>query len=123
MNKRSLNYRLILVVIVVGLAFWSMYPPQTKINRGLDLKGGIHLVLGAKLDLDPMMNMTQDVLETNTPEEIQKISGKMGIDSKNKNKGTHPSPESQKIKENLYKKFFRCRKPEGTKRLTELWKL
>ena len=87
MNKRSLNYRLILVVIVVGLAFWSMYPPQEKINKGLDLQCGIHLVLGAKLDLDPMMNMTQDVLETNTPEEIQKISGKMGIDSKNKNKG------------------------------------
>lgn len=87
MNTRSLNYRLILVVIVVGLAFWSMYPPQEKINKGLDLQGGIHLVLGAKLDLDPMMNMTQDVLETNTPEEIQKISEKMGIDSKNKNKG------------------------------------
>ncbi len=86
MNTRSLTYRLILVIIVVGLAFWSMYPPKEKINLGLDLKGGIHMVLGAKLDAVPMMSMTEEGLQAKTLEELQTLSGQMETDYRKKNK-------------------------------------
>jgi len=42
---RNIKWKVILVVIVVGLAFYSQYPLKDKINPGLDLKGGMHLVL------------------------------------------------------------------------------
>ncbi|MEE8349532.1 MAG: protein translocase subunit SecD [Acidobacteriota bacterium] len=43
--KRNLNYRLILIVLVLVISIYLSYPPSEKINLGLDLKGGIHLVL------------------------------------------------------------------------------
>jgi preprotein translocase subunit SecD len=44
-NDRSLLYRGILILVVVALAAWSAYPLNEKINLGLDLRGGMHLVL------------------------------------------------------------------------------
>ncbi len=38
------------IVIVVGLSLWSLYPPSEKIHYGLDLSGGIHLVLQVQTD-------------------------------------------------------------------------
>lgn len=93
MNTRSLFYRLILVVIVSGLALWSLYPSleqikimKPAINRGLDLQGGIHMVLGAKLSEIPLMSMTEDSLKAKTDEELQGISEKMGVEYREKNK-------------------------------------
>ena len=34
-----------LVGVVILLSFWYLYPPKKQINLGLDLQGGIHLVL------------------------------------------------------------------------------
>ena len=51
--ERSIIWRIILILIVVGVAGWSFYPPSQKIRRGLDLKGGIHLVLRVKLEEIP----------------------------------------------------------------------
>ncbi len=39
-----------LIVVVVGLSVWSLYPPGEKIHYGLDLSGGIHLVLQVRTD-------------------------------------------------------------------------
>jgi len=93
MNRRSLTYRLVLVIIVVGLACWSLYPTREHleskkpaINRGLDLQGGIHMVLGANLDKVPTMNMTEEGLQAKTLEELQTLSGQMETDYRNKNK-------------------------------------
>jgi preprotein translocase subunit SecD len=47
---RSLWVRIALVVGVVVLSAWSLYPPRKTINLGLDLQGGIHLVLGVDAD-------------------------------------------------------------------------
>jgi preprotein translocase subunit SecD len=44
--RRYLWLRIGLVVTVVLLSLWYLYPPQKRINLGLDLRGGIHLVLG-----------------------------------------------------------------------------
>jgi len=47
---RKLIWRIVLIVAVVGIAAWSLYPPSERINLGLDLRGGIHLVLKVETD-------------------------------------------------------------------------
>ena len=42
--------RVALIVAVVGISVWSLYPPSEEINLGLDLRGGIHLVLQVETD-------------------------------------------------------------------------
>lgn len=42
---KNLHWRVIIIAIVVGLAIWRLYPPKETINLGLDLKGGMHIVL------------------------------------------------------------------------------
>jgi preprotein translocase subunit SecD len=42
--------RIGLVAVVVLLCLWYLYPPRESINLGLDLQGGIHLVLGVEAD-------------------------------------------------------------------------
>jgi preprotein translocase subunit SecD len=44
--RRNLGLRIGLVGAVVLLSLWYLYPPKKRINLGLDLQGGIHLVLG-----------------------------------------------------------------------------
>ncbi len=62
---KKMRWKLILVVAAIGLALWKVYPPfdiynetggierEGKINLGLDLQGGMHLVLEVKLDKLP----------------------------------------------------------------------
>jgi preprotein translocase subunit SecD len=47
---RRLGVRIAIVVIVVAVSAWYLYPPSKTINLGLDLQGGIHLVLGVDVD-------------------------------------------------------------------------
>src|SRR5438128_3278169 len=47
---RNLWSRVSLVAVVVLGSVWHLYPPQRTINLGLDLQGGIHLVLGVEVD-------------------------------------------------------------------------
>ena len=47
---KNLKWKALLVVCVVAWAIWMGYPPQEKVKLGLDLKGGMHLIL--KVDLD-----------------------------------------------------------------------
>ncbi len=44
MDKKLL-WRILLIVAVLVLSLVALYPPQKKIHLGLDLRGGIHLVL------------------------------------------------------------------------------
>jgi preprotein translocase subunit SecD len=48
--RRSLWIRLGLVALVVAGSVWYLYPIRKTINLGLDLQGGIHLVLGVQVD-------------------------------------------------------------------------
>ncbi len=43
---KQLWLRIGLVVLVLAVSIWYLYPPRRSINLGLDLQGGIHLVLG-----------------------------------------------------------------------------
>ena len=47
---RHLGVRIAIVVIVVAVSAWYLYPPAKTMNLGLDLQGGIHLVLGVDVD-------------------------------------------------------------------------
>src|SRR5260370_38076818 len=48
--RRNLGLRIGLVVVVIAVSVLYLYPPRTSINLGLDLQGGIHLVLGVDVD-------------------------------------------------------------------------
>ncbi|MFH1407122.1 MAG: protein translocase subunit SecD [Candidatus Omnitrophota bacterium] len=41
----NLKWKALLIVAVIGLAIWAAFPLGEKINLGLDLQGGMHLVL------------------------------------------------------------------------------
>jgi preprotein translocase subunit SecD len=47
---RNLRTRAALVLIVLVASIWYLYPPKKTISLGLDLQGGIHLVLGVETD-------------------------------------------------------------------------
>ena len=47
---RSLISRLVVIVVVVALAALWAYPPEEKISLGLDLQGGMHMVLQVETD-------------------------------------------------------------------------
>ena len=38
------------MAVVLAVSLWYLYPPRKSINLGLDLQGGIHLVLGVDVD-------------------------------------------------------------------------
>jgi preprotein translocase subunit SecD len=47
---RNLRARALVVLVVLAGSLWYLYPPKKAINLGLDLQGGIHLVLGVETD-------------------------------------------------------------------------
>src|SRR5881296_2520577 len=47
---KHLRVRIGLVLVVVAVSAWYLYPPRSAINLGLDLQGGIHLMLGVEAD-------------------------------------------------------------------------
>jgi len=47
---RHLRFRIGLVLAVIAVSVWYLYPLKSSINLGLDLQGGIHLMLGVEAD-------------------------------------------------------------------------
>jgi SecD/SecF fusion protein len=47
------KYKVLLILALVGISIYSVWPPQKKISLGLDLKGGMFLVLKAELQALP----------------------------------------------------------------------
>jgi preprotein translocase subunit SecD len=62
--KSSLRWKVLLILGVTALSIFLLYPPQKKIKLGLDLKGGIHLVLQV---------MTEDAINAETDQEIARF--------------------------------------------------
>jgi preprotein translocase subunit SecD len=58
----NLRWKLILIVGVIALSIFSFYPPSQKVNLGLDLKGGVHLVLRVQTD-DALRLETETTVE------------------------------------------------------------
>ena len=47
---KNLQWRMGLIALVIGVSVYLFYPPGQKVRLGLDLKGGVHLVLRVKTD-------------------------------------------------------------------------
>lgn len=61
MNK-DLKWKWLLIAGLIGISIWKLYPPKKTINLGLDLKGGMHIVLQVDL-LKYFENKAADVDE------------------------------------------------------------
>jgi len=55
---------MLLVIVLIALSVWAIYPPGEKINLGLDLKGGMHLVLEADTRRLPPGESVKDAVDT-----------------------------------------------------------
>jgi preprotein translocase subunit SecD len=66
--RKGLRWKVILVVGVTALAIYMAYPPSKKINLGLDLQGGIHLVLQV---------VTEDAITIETDQEITRLQDQL----------------------------------------------
>jgi preprotein translocase subunit SecD len=48
--NKNLRWKVILILAVVAVSVWSFYPPGQKVNLGLDLKGGVHMIMRVQTD-------------------------------------------------------------------------
>jgi preprotein translocase subunit SecD len=47
---KNLRWKVLVILGVVALSVFAFYPPDQKVRLGLDLKGGVHLVMQVKTD-------------------------------------------------------------------------
>lgn len=50
MSQSSLLWKIVLILVVVGLAALFSYPPKERVNLGLDLRGGAHILMQIEPD-------------------------------------------------------------------------
>ncbi len=62
--KKALRWKIVLTLAVLIVSLIVAWPIQDKIKLGLDLKGGIHLV---------MQIITQDAVKMETDQEILRL--------------------------------------------------
>ena len=67
------RWRILLIVAIVGACLWAIIPPDKKIRLGLDLKGGVHLVL--RVNTDDALRLDTDT----TSERLREDAEKAGI--------------------------------------------
>src|SRR5581483_10985751 len=48
--QKNIRWKILTILAVTALAVWAIVPPSKKIHLGLDLQGGIHMVLQVKTD-------------------------------------------------------------------------
>jgi preprotein translocase subunit SecD len=66
---KNLRWRAIAILAVVAVSVWGFYPPQKKVRLGLDLQGGVHLVLrvqtddALRLDTETTMEQLREAVE------------------------------------------------------------
>jgi len=61
--KKNLRFKAILILAVIVGCVWAFYPPEEKIKLGLDLKGGIHLIM--KVNTEDALNAVTGELADN----------------------------------------------------------
>ena len=69
----ALRWKILAILFVTGLAVWAFYPPGKKVRLGLDLKGGLQLVL--RVNTDDALRVETD----GTVERIRDELAKRGI--------------------------------------------
>ncbi len=118
--KRNLLWRGLLILAVTAAAVMLAYPPEKKINLGLDLQGGMHLVLqvhtedALRAETDSDMARLLDIAKD---ESVTGIAGRRTGDTRFVISGG--SPEAQEKVSDLHGRFFSNRW-ELTRRSGEL---
>ncbi len=69
----SLRWKVLAIVAVVALGVWAVYPPAQKVRLGLDLKGGVHLVL--RVQTDDALRLETETSMTRLRDELVKAGG------------------------------------------------
>lgn len=70
---KNLRWKFLIIGAVIVIAAWAVIPPKDKIKLGLDLKGGVHLVLQVKTDdalkveTDTAASQLQEALKSASP--------------------------------------------------------
>jgi SecD/SecF fusion protein len=57
------RWKVLGLVVLTALALWQLYPPQEKIKLGLDLRGGMHLLLTVDLATIPEAAARKDAVD------------------------------------------------------------
>ncbi len=75
---KNLRTRIILILSVAGISAWLFLPLSEEIKLGLDLRGGIHMVVQVRADnaLDAELDSVRDNVET-LVQEIENSTGKV----------------------------------------------
>ncbi|HEY3382738.1 MAG TPA: protein translocase subunit SecD [Vicinamibacterales bacterium] len=66
----NLRWRILLIVVIIGACLWAIIPPDKKIRLGLDLKGGVHLVL--RVQTDEALRLETETSAERVREDIEK---------------------------------------------------
>jgi preprotein translocase subunit SecD len=69
---KDLKVRIAIIVAVIGVAIYGFIPPREKIRLGLDLKGGVHLVL--RVRTDDAVKLQTDLTAERLRDELDKAS-------------------------------------------------
>lgn len=72
----SLRNKLLIILGVIGLSVWSFYPPDRKVKLGLDLKGGVHLVL--RVHTDDALRLETEMTTERLREQLRSSSVQVG---------------------------------------------
>ena len=70
--RRDLRWKLAVIVIVIGVSLWFTFPLGERISLGLDLQGGMHLVL--EVEAEKAVDSTTDRLVTEVSEGLAKLA-------------------------------------------------
>ncbi|MPY89564.1 MAG: protein translocase subunit SecD [Luteitalea sp.] len=66
---KPLRWKVLIILAATALAVWAFYPPREKVKLGLDLRGGVHLVLRVQTD---------DALRIETQQTAQQLRAVLG---------------------------------------------
>ena len=68
--RKNLRWKVLTIVAVVAAAAFAVYPPEDQVRLGLDLRGGVHLVLRVQTD---------DALRVETETSAEQLSEQAGL--------------------------------------------
>ena len=79
----SIRNRVLAIIGVIALSFWFVYPLQDSLKLGLDLNGGVQLVLRVKADeallRQPQAGVTRDDIVTQALRTIERRVNELGV--------------------------------------------
>jgi preprotein translocase subunit SecD len=69
---KNIRIRLLIIAVVIGVSIYGFIPPATKIKLGLDLKGGVHMVL--RVRTDDAIKLQADLIAERLRDELNKAN-------------------------------------------------